>query len=298
MANLAKEGGITPTRPLVLFGAGNMGASLLQGWLGKSLDPQAIIIIDPTPNGLAKKLIATHNIPCHRTPKALTKAWQQQKTAPVPALIVLAVKPQIMTKAAPLKHLAKDSTAFLSIAAGITLKQLAGMMEQKHNLFRSMPNICVTVGRGITALCGSKPVQSLQRKLCTRLLGAVGEVVWFEKEQHMSSVTAISGSGPAYLFYFTECLILSGEAMGLDKKTAKALAKATVIGAATMMEKSTESPAKLRARVTSVKGTTHAALTRLANAKDGLKPLMKRTCKAAKTRARELTDALPDTVQR
>jgi pyrroline-5-carboxylate reductase len=184
------------------------------------------------------------------------------------------------------RRLANDGTLFVSIAAGKTI----GFFE-KHlgpvAVIRAMPNTPAQVGRGISVACANGKVKADQRALAERLLSSVGEVGWVDDEELIDAVTAVSGSGPAYVFLLAECLAAAGEAVGLPKDLAMRLARATVSGAGELLHQSKESAEKLRQNVTSPGGTTLAALNVLM-ADDGLRPLMIKAVQAAARRSREL----------
>ena len=268
----------TPTSPLVLVGAGKMGGALLQGWLDRGLHRQAVTVIDPSPPAdsvafLAKVKVATLAVPPHGVEARV---------------IVIAVKPQIIAKVLPgLRDLIGPDTIVLSIAAGTTLANLdAGIGPAA--IVRSIPNTPAQVGRGITAAIANTRVDEAGKLLIAALLAAVGEVVWVKEEGQIDAVTAVSGSGPAYVFLFAECLAEAAVAAGLDAETAAKLARATVAGAGELLHRSDLAPAELRKNVTSPHGTTAAALAILM-ADDGLAPLVKRAVAAAKQRSEELS---------
>ena len=268
----------TPTSPLVLVGAGKMGGALLQGWLDRGLHRQAVTVIDPSPPAdsvafLAKVKVATLAAPPHSVEARV---------------IVIAVKPQIIAKVLPgLRDLIGPDTIVLSIAAGTTLANLdAGIGPAA--IVRSIPNTPAQVGRGITAAIANTRVDEAGKLLIAALLAAVGEVVWVKEEGQIDAVTAVSGSGPAYVFLFAECLAEAAVAAGLDAETAAKLARATVAGAGELLHRSELAPAELRKNVTSPHGTTAAALAILM-AEDGLAPLVRRAVAAAKKRSEELS---------
>ena len=173
--------------PLLLVGAGKMGGALLEGWLRQGLDPAQIFISDPAPPADVVALLARHRIDGSRLP-------------PRPSTIVIAVKPQLVDET--LKALAvliRKSTVVLSIAAGRTLASLAKHLPKRAAIVRAMPNTAAAVGRSMTVACANPAVTRDQALECTELLEAVGEVMWIENEGLMDAVTAVSGSGPAYV---------------------------------------------------------------------------------------------------
>lgn len=265
--------------PLLLVGAGKMGSAMASGWLEQGLAPESLFIQDPNPCADAQKLIAEHGL-----------ISGDDLTLPsVPIIIVLAIKPQMMAELLPaLAEKAGENTLFLSIAAGQSLTSLATHLGDNQPIVRSMPNTPAAIGRGMTVACSNNFVMPDQVEHCITLLSSVGEIAWIEDEAHMDAVTAVSGSGPAYLFAMTECLALSGIHQGLDAKLAWKLAKITMEGAAALMRQSGENPVVLRKNVTSPGGTTEAALNVLMG-KKGLPKLMDRAIAAAAARSKELS---------
>jgi len=270
---------ITLDGPLLLVGAGKMGGALLTGWLDRGLDPARVFIQDPNLPEQVAALVDTHNIASGMPPEL---------PAP-PSVLVLAVKPQAVADTLPdLKHLVEGDTVVLSIAAGQTLATLARHLGEGCSIVRSMPNTPAAIGRGITVACSNTHVTADQAQRCITLLSAVGEVAWIEDEGLLDAVTAVSGSGPAYVFLLTECLAAAGVEAGLSEDLAAQLARDTVSGAGELMHQSDHSAEELRHQVTSPGGTTEAALKILAG-KGGLEPLMARAVKAAAKRSRELS---------
>ncbi len=205
-----------------------------------------------------------------------------------PDLVLVAVKPQVMDEVLPsYRAFAETGTVFLSIAAGRTTASFERILGADTPVVRAMPNTPAQVGRGITALYPVAAVTAAQREMCAALMGAVGEVVWLDDEALMDAVTAVSGSGPAYVFHLIEALAEAARAAGLPGDMADKLARATVTGAAELAYRSNETAAELRRQVTSPGGTTAAALDVLM-AKDGLAALMTRAVAAAAKRSREL----------
>jgi pyrroline-5-carboxylate reductase len=261
---------------LVLIGAGKMGSALLEGWLRLGLDPKNIAVIEPA-------------VPPHiaeLTPRGLqlNPRLQALKNA---AAIVLAVKPQVAPQAVPpLAPLVGPATVLVSIMAGRTLKFLSDALAKPCAMVRAMPNTPAAIGRGITV---AVPLHAndAQRALADRLLAATGAVEWTNDEALMDAVTAVSGSGPAYVFLLAEALTQAGIAAGLPKELAAKLARETVAGAGELLHRSTLDPAVLRENVTSPGGTTAAALAVLMG-KDGLATLMEKAVAAATARSREL----------
>jgi len=268
---------LTPAAPLVLVGAGKMGGALLSGWLASGLDPGAVVAIDPAPPADTAALLSAAGI----VPRADVPA----ATARV---IVVAVKPQLMAAVLPgLKPMVGPDTIVLSIAAGKTIASFTAVFGDVA-VVRAMPNTPAQVGRGITAAVASARATADDKALVTTLLGAVGDVAWLDDEALIDAVTAISGSGPAYVFHFVECLAEAGERLGLSPELAARFARATVEGAGELLHRSDLTPAELRKNVTSPGGTTAAALAVLA-AEDGLVPLIAKAAAAAKRRSEELS---------
>lgn len=266
-------------RPLTLVGAGKMGGALLEGWLAKGLAPSLVDVRDPAPSADIEKL----------TSKGLSlNAPVAEIATKRPALVLLAVKPQAMSAVLPeLAPLVSPDTVFLSIAAGMGLHRLQELLGAEVHAIRSMPNTPAAIGRGITVACANARVTPDQKMLANDLLAAVGEVGWVESEALIDAVTAVSGSGPAYVFYMVECLAAAGEALGLDPDLAMKLARETVSGSGEMLHRMQEPASELRINVTSPGGTTAAALDVLMG-EGGLSPLMRKTALAARDRAREL----------
>jgi pyrroline-5-carboxylate reductase len=265
--------------PLLLVGAGKMGGALLAGWLRQGLDPASVFVKDPAPPPEVAALIARHGIAAEVAPPL---------PAP-PSVIVLAVKPQLMDEVLPqLRPLIGDDTVVLSIAAGRTLQSLVRHLPQGAAIVRAMPNMPAAIGQGITVACANAAVTPDQARACDALLEAVGEVVWIVDEVLLDAITAVSGSGPAYVFLLAECLAEAGVAAGLDPNLAARLARATVAGAGELLRRSDLSPSELRQNVTSPKGTTAAALSVLMG-EDGMQELLTRAIAAAAKRSRDLT---------
>ncbi len=262
---------------ILLVGAGRMGGALLRGWLGRGVAPSRITVSEPNPSAGVSALLADHGI-SHDLPGGRQ-----------PAAIVLAVKPQIMDDILDgIAPLAAPDTLILSVAAGRTVASIERHFTRPIPVVRSMPNLPAEIGRGITAAYANAHVGEHRKALCESLLGAVGEVAWIEDEDLIDAITAVSGSGPAYVFHLTECLAEAAEAQGISPDLAMRLARATVTGSAELMRQSDLSAAQLRENVTSPKGTTAAALSVLM-AEPGLRDLMRRAVKAAAERSRELS---------
>jgi pyrroline-5-carboxylate reductase len=270
---------VTLGGPLLLVGAGKMGGALLAGWLRRGLDPTLVYVQDPTPAPEVAGLMASHGI----------RVRHKTKLPTAPAVMVIAVKPQIMDEVLPaLGSSVGPSTVILSIAAGRTLANLASHLPPGTSIVRAMPNTPAAIGQGMTVACASREVTRHQALLCNMLLEAVGEVIWLDDETLMDAVTAVSGSGPAYVFLLAECLTEAGIAEGLDPELAARLARETIAGAGELLRRSDLSPTELRRNVTSSKGVTAVALEVLMG-KGSLSDLLKRAVAAAAKRSRELS---------
>ena len=263
---------------LVLVGAGIMGGAMLEGWLKSGLAPSQIVALDPAPPPEVKALIDGHAISHNPDPASITDA----------EVVLVAVKPQMMDDVlAGLTTLARSKPLVLSIVAGKTIARLAHFFGADAAIIRTIPNTPAAIGRGITAMATNAHVSAAQEALAEQLLSSIGEVVRVPAEEQIDWVTAVSGSGPAYVFWLTECLAAAGEKLGLAPKLAEQLARATVAGSGELMRQSGIDAATLRKNVTSPNGTTYAALQHLM-AEDGLKPLMERAITAAAKRSKEL----------
>ncbi len=266
-------------KSLVLAGAGKMGGALLRGWLAPGLNGNAVTVLDPFPQEDLKALCAASG--ARLNPPAADRA--------APQVLVLAIKPQSLGEAAAsLAPLVGPQTLVVSILAGKTLSDIAAALPARA-IVRAMPNTPAAVGRGITGAAASPGVTPAQRAQAQALLAAVGAVEWVADERLIDAVTAVSGSGPAYVFYLVECLAAAGAAAGLPADIAMRLARATIEGSGELLHRDAAAPvAQLRKNVTSPGGTTAAALDVLM-APDGLAPLMARAVSAAKQRAAELS---------
>lgn len=239
-----QAGGLIP--PVLLVGCGRMGAALLRGWQAQGL--AASFVVDP----------AAPPVPSPHRQVADASALPGDFR---PAVIVLAVKPQMADTALPqIAHLAASATV-LSIMAGRTLASLTAALPVQDGIVRAMPNLPAAMGQGVSVACAGGSVGERQRALCDRLLRAVGETAWVADEALLDPVTAVSGSGPAYVFLLAELLEAAGRAQGLPAELARMLARRTISGAAALLDASPgEDPAALRRAVTSPGGTTEQAL--------------------------------------
>ncbi len=265
---------------LVLLGAGKMGFAMLEGWLARGLDPRKVIVLDPQPAKAVKALVRRG---LKLNPKSSGKSQPGEATA-----VVIAVKPQIAADAMPaLAPYVGKSTFALSIMAGRTIAFLADALPPNTPIVRAMPNTPASIGRGITVAVPNARVSAGQRRQATELLTATGGVEWVKDETLMDAVTAVSGSGPAYVFLLAEAMAQAGVAAGLSETLAARLARDTVSGAGELLHQSTLEAGTLRQNVTSPGGTTAAALAVLMGP-DGFGRLLTEAVAAAAHRSREL----------
>ena len=261
---------------VVLVGAGKMGGALLEGWHRLGLKFDNIVAIEPQPSA---EIITLGQRGLRINPALDTIAA---------SAIVIAVKPQVAPEVVPrLGRLVRDDTVAISIMAGRTLAFLEQALPARTAVVRAMPNTPAAIGRGITVAVPNARVNPAQRDLTDKLLRAAGTVEWIGDEALMDAVTAVSGSGPAYVFLLAESLARAGAAAGLPAELSARLARATIAGAGELMHRSTLDAATLRQNVTSPGGTTAAALAVLMAA-DGIDPIMQRAVAAATRRGREL----------
>lgn len=262
---------------VVLVGCGQMGSAMLRGWLASGAASRFVVV---EPAGAPEALAASSKVAAHRAAAELPAEL-------APDAVVFAVKPQSIGDIVPdYRRFARPGTVFMSIAAGTTIAGLARHLGDAA-IVRVMPNTPAAIGRAISVACASSAVTADQRQLCEALLAAIGESTWVEDEGLLDPVTALSGSGPAYVFLLIEALAAAGAKSGLPPELAARLALATVTGAGELARVSHETPTKLRENVTSPGGTTRAALDVLM-ADDGLAELMDRAVAAATRRSREL----------
>jgi pyrroline-5-carboxylate reductase len=268
----------TLPKSLVLVGAGKMGGAMLEGWLKVGLEPAAVTVVDPRPSDDMAAL-------CRQSGVALNPDEPKRE----PDALVLATKPQVLDDAASsVNGLIGPGTLVVSILAGKTIGDLRARLPKARAIVRAMPNLPASIGRGATGAAASPEVGEDQRLLADALLRANGIVEWLPSESLIDAVTAVSGSGPAYVFHLVECLAEAGVAAGLPPELAARLARATVSGAGELLYRSDLPPGTLRQNVTSPGGTTAAALEVLMAEAGGLKALMREAVAAAKRRAEEL----------
>jgi len=261
------------TGNIVLAGAGKMGGAMLTGWLAQGLDPKRAVVIEPAPSDEIRALAA--------------KGIQLNPATPVAAeTLVIALKPQTFRESgAAVKPFVGAGTLAVSIMAGTTIASLQTVCGE--TIVRAMPNTPAAIGRGITVAVAAGKVSAAQRAVADALLRATGSVEWVDDESLMDAVTAVSGSGPAYVFLLAEELARAGVTAGLPEELATKLARATFAGSGELLHRSELAAATLRQNVTSPGGTTAAALDVLMGA-DGLRQLMTRAVAAATARSKEL----------
>ncbi len=263
------------TGSLVLAGAGKMGGAMLSGWLDGGLDPKRVTIIEPYPSDDTRAFVARG---VHLNPE-MTSIGKAD-------VLVLAVKPQMFRDAGPqLRAMVGASTLVISIMAGTTISALRDVCGGR--VIRAMPNTPAAIGRGITVAVPASDVTADQRTVTDALLRGTGSVEWVDDEALMDAVTAVSGSGPAYVFLLAEEMARAGVAAGLPEALATKLARETVAGSGELLHRSDQTSATLRQNVTSPGGTTAAALEVLMGA-NGFQPLLTKAIAAATKRSKEL----------
>jgi len=265
---------------LAFIGGGNMASAILGGLMRQGLAPTQVTVIEPFAE-TAAKLKTDFGVDVHAAATSASAALAQAD------LVVWAVKPQVFKEAALPVSSFTQQALHLSVAAGIRSDSIARWL-QTDRVVRSMPNTPALVGQGITGLFARAGVSDTDRQLIEQVLKSTGETLWVQQESDLDTVTALSGSGPAYVFYFLEAMTEAGVKMGLPQAQAYHLAKATFGGATHLARQSAESPDVLRQRVTSKGGTTYAALTSMAD--DHVKEAFIKAMLAAQTRAGELGD--------
>jgi len=259
---------------VLLIGAGRMGSALLKGWRAGRI--KSILVVEPRPSAEIRKLAKAGAITLLAAPS--------QVQGRIEACVV-AIKPQVLKgEAAALAAIARDAL-MISIAAGTSIAALQKAWGKKARIVRAMPNTPGAIGRGITGLYAGRGVGASDRKRADALLSALGQTLWVKKEALIDSVTALSGSGPAYVFHLVEAMAAAGVRLGLSRADAERLARATVAGAGALLDADKASAANLRIAVTSPGGTTEAALEVLMPELTGL---MTRALKAARKRAEAL----------
>jgi pyrroline-5-carboxylate reductase len=262
--------------PVVLIGAGKMGLALARGWLSAGLPPRELVLVDPNPQPATQQFADETGVRLVASGNGV-----------LIAVLVLAVKPQVMAGVLEqIRPLIGGHTLVISIAAGISIAAISSGLGTTR-VIRTMPNTPAQVGKGVTGAVTGAGASPADRAVADSLLRAAGLVVWFDEEPMLDAVTAVSGSGPAYVFHFVEALAAAGVRQGFSPEQAMELARQTVIGAAALLDADPTSPAVLRQNVTSPNGTTQAALDVLM-APNGLTNLMEKTVLAARLRSEEL----------
>lgn len=243
---------VLDNKKISFIGGGNMAQALISGLIGCGVKPELITVSAPskeTREQYAKQQMNT--VDASESPKSAVTGAD---------IVVLAVKPQVMKQVVGEFADALDNQLVISVAAGLSTELLSNMLNGYHNIVRAMPNTPSMIQMGATGLYGTDDISVEQKQLATAVMEASGLVMWVEEEAHMHAVTAVSGSAPAYMFYFIESMVEKGIALGLDKEQASALAMQTMLGAANMAMNSDDAPAELRRKVTSPNGTTQAAI--------------------------------------
>ena len=262
---------------IAFIGGGNMASAIIGGLLKRGAPAASIQVVEPL-DEQRQKLKEQFGVQLHAAPGA------QLASA---ALVVWAIKPQIFKDAALQTRFHTKTALHLSVAAGITSGSIAHWLNTDH-VVRAMPNTPALVGKGMTALYARPAVSAAGRTLVDRIIKTTGQRLWLDDEDQLDVATALSGSGPAYVFYFIEAMIEAGVSMGLSREQAYQLAIGTFVGSAALAKASTEPIEILRSRVTSKGGTTYAAITSMEQ--DNVKTLFMRAMKAARQRAKEMGD--------
>ena len=263
---------------ILLIGAGRMGGTLLSGWTARKFGP--VIVVEPSPSAQLKAFARRNHVAIFARADSIDSIHARA--------CIVALKPQTLKdEAMRLRSIAQNGALMISIAAGINTTALRRAWGAKARIVRAMPNTPGAIGRGITALYGAKGCDAKDKALANQLLSALGETLWMTKESQIDAATAVSGSGPAYVFLLVEALAQAAMHEGLSRAIAQKLARATVCGSGALLDFDPSPAAELRRNVTSPGGTTAAALQVLM-ARDGLTDLMRRAVAAAHARAREL----------
>ncbi len=261
---------------LVIVGCGKMGSALLSGWISAGINVRNVTVIEPNPSAwlINQGVKLNSDLPKN------------------PALVLIAIKPQMMSSVIPkMKIFGNANTVFVSIAAGTSIFYFSDILGEKTPIVRAMPNTPSSIGKGITSIIANNYVKESQLKGVELLLSAVGQTILLDSEELLDAVTAVSGSGPAYVFHMIEALAAAGQASGLSAELSLLLAKVTVSGAGALVDVSEDDPTTLRINVTSPGGTTEAALKVLMDKERGLEKLLNKAVAAATARSRELKEA-------
>ncbi|MGP5174640.1 pyrroline-5-carboxylate reductase [Psychrobacter immobilis] len=243
---------VLDNKKISFIGGGNMAQALISGLVSCDVKPSLITVADPSSE--AREQLAAKGL-------NTVDPTADAKAAVIDAdIVVLAVKPQVMKAVVSSFADVLDKQLVISVAAGLSTELLSDMLGGYDNIVRAMPNTPAMIQMGATGLYGTDNISAEQKQLATAVMEASGLVMWVDNEEHMHAVTAVSGSAPAYMFYFIESMIDGAVALGLDKEQASALAMQTMLGAAKMAMNSEDAPAELRRKVTSPNGTTQAAV--------------------------------------
>ena len=277
MSDTAAPAPSPPASAIAFIGGGNMASALIGGLLAQGMAPTQIEVVEPS-EAARSSLLAQFGVTAQALPGPGLRAAD---------LVVWAVKPQVFREAALQARPLTSSALHLSVAAGIRSSSIAQWLGTER-VVRAMPNTPALIGRGMSALFARKAVDALERKRVEQLMAPTGEMLWVDEESLLDAVTALSGSGPAYVFYFLEAMTRAGTSMGLSQAQAHQLAVGTFAGAAELARQSDEAPAVLRQRVTSKGGTTHAAIESMEHA--GVADALVQAIEAAQQRAHELGD--------
>ena len=277
MSDTAAPAPSVPASAIAFIGGGNMASALIGGLLAQGMAPTQIEVVEPS-EAARSSLLAQFGVTAQALPGPGLRAAD---------LVVWAVKPQVFREAALQARPLTSSALHLSVAAGIRSSSIAQWLGTER-VVRAMPNTPALIGRGMSALFARKAVDALERKRVEQLMAPTGEMLWVDEESLLDAVTVLSGSGPAYVFYFLEAMTRAGTSMGLSQAQAHQLAVGTFAGAAELARQSDEAPAVLRQRVTSKGGTTHAAIESMEHA--GVADALVQAIEAAQQRAHELGD--------
>lgn len=243
---------VLDNKKISFIGGGNMAQALISGLVSCGVKPSLITVADPSSE--AREQLAAKGL-------NTVDPTADAKAAVIDAdIVVLAVKPQVMKAVVSSFADVLDTQLVISVAAGLSTELLSDMLGGYDNIVRAMPNTPAMIQMGATGLYGTDNISAEQKQLATAVMEASGLVMWVDNEEHMHAVTAVSGSAPAYMFYFIESMVDGAVALGLDKEQASALAMQTMLGAAKMAMNSEDAPAELRRKVTSPNGTTQAAV--------------------------------------
>lgn len=255
-----------------------MGSAMLGGWLKNSYEPGSIFVVDPSPPSEVANMLRANHVTCLDT----------AEKCPAVDILILAVKPQILDNVLPMviPMIGADTVA-VSVAAGKTIESMTNVFGQMACV-RVMPNTPALVGQAMSVGYANSDVTETQLSRIDLLFQAIGKVAWVDEERLIDAVTAVSGSGPAYVFHLAECMANAGATIGLDRELALVMAKQTILGAATLMDHVDESPSKLRENVTSPNGTTAAALEILMT-EQRMQELIQEAIYAANIRSQELS---------